>query len=304
MLASSLVDKALSPATHKAYERVTKQFVSFVQTICGKTMKPFPASPHLVMLFIADCYNSNLAASTVLTYISALSYFHKIRGFADPTQNFVVKKCLQGYHKDKSSCDHRKPITIDILHKLVASLNHTTSSHFFRLLLKAMYLLAFHALLRIGEFTSKSSANPILKAEHVTFKFVDSSVPHAFELQISGYKHSQGRTTTLYIAQNPNRNMCPVLALWNYFNLRGSFKGPIFSFMDGIAVSRNFFSEQLVLSLQWAGCNTKLYKSHSFRIGRATVAAAQGMSDDTISRLGRWSSSAVKNYIRLPVVRS
>ena len=68
--------------------------------------------------------------------------------------------------------------------------------------------------------------------------------------------------------------------------------------------SLEFFSEQLVLSLQWAGCNTKLYKSNSFRIGRATVAAAQGMSDDTISRLGRWSSSAVKNYIRLPVVRS
>ena len=130
MLTSSLVDKALSPATHKAYKRVTKQFLSFVQTICGKTMQPFPASPHLVMSFIADCYNSNLVAWTVLTYISALSYFHKIRGFADPTQNFVVKKCLQGYHKDKSSCDHRKPITIDILHKLVASLNHTTSSHF------------------------------------------------------------------------------------------------------------------------------------------------------------------------------
>ena len=32
----------------------------------------------------------------------------------------------------------------------------------------------------------------------------------------------------------------------------------------------------------------------SFRIGHATVAAAQGLSDDTISRLGRWSSSAVK----------
>ena len=148
-------------------------------------------------------------------------------------------------------------------------------------------------------FTSKSSANPILKVEDVTFKFVGSAVPHAFELQISGYKHSQDRTTTLYIAQNPNRNMCPVLAIWNYFNLRGSFKGPIFSIMDGIAVS-----EQLVLSLQWAGCITKLYKSHSFRIGRATVAAAQGMSDDTITQLDRWSSSAVKNYIRLPVVHS
>ena len=73
--------------------------------------------------------------------------------------------------------------------------------------------------------------------------------------------------------------------------------------MDDTAVSRSFFTQQLQLSLQWADCSTKLYKNHSFRIGRATVCAAQGMSLDEISRFGRWSSPAVKNYVRMPVLQ-
>ena len=107
------------------------------------------------MLFIAKCYEDNLAASTVLTYISALSYFHKIKGMIDPTCNFVVKKCLHGYQKSKTTHDYRKPITYGILMKLIASLAFTTNSHFIRIPLKAMYLLAFHGLLRLVEFTSK-----------------------------------------------------------------------------------------------------------------------------------------------------
>ena len=299
------MDKALTPATHKTYDRAVQQYVTFIDAVYNKTVNPFPASSQYVMLFVAHCYDNNFAASTVLTYISALSYFHKLRDWVDPTQNFLVKKCLQGYQKERPSCDQRKPITMSILLKLIDSLMHTTCSHFTRTLLKAMYLLAFHAMLRVGEFTSKSlHSTPILKAEDVHFKFKNLPEPYAFELKISGYKHSQGRTTTLFIEQNENANSCPVRSLWAYFKLRGHTVGPLFSFMHGNAVSRSFFTQQLQLSLEWADCNLKLYKNHSFRIGRATVCAAQGMSLEDISRFGRWSSPAVKNYVRLPVLRT
>ena len=304
-VASSLVDKALSPATHKTYQRAVQQYVKFIEDVFDKSTKPFPASSQCIMLFVAHCYDNNLAASTVLTYVSALSYFHKIRGWTDTTQNFVVKKCLQGYQKERPSSDQRKPITVNILLKLIESLNHTTSSHFTRVLLRAMFLLAFHAMLRVGEFTVKSSfAKPILKAEDVVFKFNNSAEPFAFELKLTGYKHSQGRTTTLFIEQNKNVNICPVRSLWSYFKVTGFTTGPIFSFMDGAAVTRHFFTQQLQLSLLWADCSTQLYKNLSLRIGRATVCAAQGMSMDEISRIGRWSSSAVKNYIRMPMINA
>lgn len=294
----------MSPATHKIYERALQQYGNFVQNhFQGASV--LPSCTQHIMLYIAKCYEDNLAASTVLTCISALSYFHKIKGLTDPTNNFVVKKCLLGYQKCKGTCDSRKPITYGILKKLVSSLAFTTNSHFIRVLLKAMYLLAFHALLRVGEFTAKTtnSGDPILKVTDVTFKFDNNNhIPTDFELSLSGYKHSQGKITTLYIPCNETDvAFCPVHALWMYFKLREPRSGPIFTFMHGSPVSRSFFAQQLNLSLHWSGCNTKLYKSHSFRIGKATMAAAQGMSDEVISRMGRWNSSSVKNYIRIPV---
>lgn len=303
-VAQTLTDKALSPSTHKIYERALQQYSNFVKNhFQGASV--LPSCTQHVILFIAKCFEDNLAASTVLTYISALSYFHKINNMTDSTNNFVVKKCLQGYQKSKNSCDSRRPITYGILKKLISSLAFTANSHFLRILLKAMYLLAFHALLRVGEFTAKTanSGNPILKAHDVTFKFDSNNlIPIGFELSLSGYKHSQGKITTLYIPKNETDLLnCPVHALWMYFKLREPKNGPIFTFMDGAPVTRSFFAYQLNLSLCWSGCNTKLYKSHSFRIGKATMAAAQGISDEVISRMGRWSSSAVKNYIRIPV---
>ena len=297
-----MVDKALSQVTHRTYNRAVQQYVAFIEEVFNKAVTHFPATSQYIMLFVAHCYNNGFAASTVLTYISALSYFHKIREWADPTQNFLIKKCLQGYQKEKPSTDQRRPITTNILKKLIESLQQTTCSQFTRILLKAMYLLAFHAMLRVGEFTSNSYSKPFLKVEDVNFKFSNSTEPYAFELKITGHKHSQGRQTTLLIERSKQADICPVISLWSYFKLRGPASGPIVSFMDDTAVSRSFFTQKLQLSLQWADCSTKLYKNHSFCIGRATVCAAQGMSLDEISRFGRWSSPAVKNYVRMPVL--
>ena len=128
-----------------------------------------------------------------------------LRGFADLTQNL-----LRGYHKEKSSCDHRKPVTIDILHKCVASPTHTASSQFLSSIFESLAFTCFHALLHIGELTSKSSAIPILKAQDIIFKFMDSAVPYAFVLWISEYKHSKGRDISWNVLKCSNYT----LKLW------------------------------------------------------------------------------------------
>lgn len=47
-----------------------------------------------------------------------------------------------------------------------------------------------------------------------------------------------------------------------------------------------------------AGLDTKLYKTHSFRIGAASNAWASGASQQSIAIEGRWKSSCLLNYIR------
>ena len=44
----------------------------------------------------------------------------------------------------------------------------------------------------------------------------------------------------------------------------------------------------------------KLFSSHSFRAGAASMMAAIGYSDDDIKAVGRWSSRAFMEYIKLP----
>ena len=60
---------------------------------------------------------------------------------------------LNVYQKIKASRDARLPITPPILQKMLASLANNSNSFFNRTMLKAMYLFAFHAFLRLGEIT-------------------------------------------------------------------------------------------------------------------------------------------------------
>lgn len=101
-----------------------------------------------------------------------------MNSFSDPAQSFVVKKCIQGYQKTRGQSDSRKPITTSILRKLIASLSHTTNSYFIRVLLTAMYLLAFHALLRVGEFTYSKHKHGIIQVSDVKFIYKNAYQSH------------------------------------------------------------------------------------------------------------------------------
>jgi hypothetical protein len=222
----------------------------------------------------------------------------------DPTHNFLVKKCLQGYKNKSSSVDSRLPITPSILKQLISSLPYTSKSYFVHVLIKSMYLLAFHCFLRIGEFTSSQGGHAhLLTVQCVHFVKDKSNFPIGFELTMKTFKHSKGQPVTLYVERNADKTLCPVQALWTFFQVRKPTSGPLFTFMDGSPVSRNYFTEQLRLSLIWCGLDSTRNKGHSFRIGAATTAFSNGISEQKIKAMGRWSSDAFKKYIRVPVIK-
>lgn len=266
----------------------------------------FPPNLQHLSLFIAHCYQLGLASSTVLTYVSALGYTFKMGNFEDITQHFIIKKTLQGYQKLTQTPDSRLPITPAILYKLVDSLGDSVSSYFLRVTLKAMFLLAFHAFLRIGEMTStgKKSQHFLLR-KHVSFE-VESGSPRLLEIVFPHFKHNSHPVSTHSISANSaTPKYCPVLALHQYLTVRkhDNPDQPLFSFMDGSPISRLFFTQQLKSSLKWSGLHEHNYKSHSFRIGAATTAAIQGIDESQIQLMGRWKSCAFKKYIRIPMIK-
>lgn len=292
------------PSSIATYERAISYYKFFMANYFPQAPL-FPSSVEHLSLFIAFCSHNNLACSTVTTYISVLSYMHNLGGFVDLTQSFVIKKSLQGLKKLTGKSDTRLPITLSILEQLVQSLRFTCSSYFLRSLFKAMYLVAFHAFLRVGEMThTASGAKNNIQFSDIQFQFgTSTNNPEAFELHFKNFKHNAGKSCHILLIKKFTRNadMCPVQALWDYISIRGQVDGPLFCFMDKTPVSRQFFTQQLQLSLKSCNKDVQYYKGHSFRIGGASYASEIGITDDQIQLRGRWHSKAYKKYIRVPM---
>ena len=125
-------------------------FLTFFHPILWHSFPKLPLSVSDIVLFVAYLSAKKLAPSTISTYISALSYVHKIGSFSDPTKAFVVHKIMTAQSRLCSKLDIRLPITRSILHKLVQALNHTITPAYQILLFQTMFLVAFYGFFSSG----------------------------------------------------------------------------------------------------------------------------------------------------------
>ena len=95
-------------------------------------------------------------------------------------------------------------------------------------------------------------------------------------------------------------DLCPVAVLLDHLSVRESGPGPHFVFTDERTLSRQRFIDRVKEGLVKAGVDQKKYCGHSFRIGAATTAAANGVEDCIIKTLGWWESLAYLRYVNLP----
>ena len=127
------------------------------------------------------------ADSTVHTYVSALSYSHKLSGYPDPSEAFVVVQMLEGYGKLNARLDSRLPITIHILHKLLRCASLLPLTKYQILMFQAKPSTAFFAFLRLGEITFSSTCPSPIQIHYLT-KLVNEA--HEVEIKFVNFKHS------------------------------------------------------------------------------------------------------------------
>jgi len=151
------------------YQKSTTMFHQFSHSEFHLTHW-FPATTTASVSFIAFCFQKGYAPSSITNVISAISYLHKMHKLADPTAIVVVCKRLHGANKLRTSFDQRTPVTVSILHKLVHSTPYISDCYYHNVLTAAMYFLAFHAFLRIGEIavTSMAQRGQVLQVSQLT----------------------------------------------------------------------------------------------------------------------------------------
>ena len=229
----------------------------------------------------------NYEVSTTKSYISGLSLKIKVMTIQNTTKSFVITKMLSWMERMHKRVNARKPITFEILEKIINVLLHVCNSYYEATLFAACFSVAFFGFLRVGEFALSQNSELEFGGETVIL-----NIPSSKTDQLAN-------TTKLVINSCNNRVICPVKNMINYLNARPKVQGALFCHLNHKYLTRYQVVSVLKNALKFLKLNPNDFNTHSFRIGAATSFSVLGKSDDEIKKLGRWKSSAFSNYIRI-----
>lgn len=199
---------------------------------------PLPITPTCIPLFISYLSFRKLACSTTISYLSAISYVHKIKHFNDPTKSYLFEKLLTALSRQQPSDIHLS-ITRPILPQLIFSVTFSNSSLFQCSLFSGMFLVAFYGLFLVRELASKSTqfACSVVQYSNLTFLFCQGQLQGA-KITITEYKHNTSRRPfDILLAKDVSSPFCPVTALFHYCNIRGNRPRPLFCHTDQTPIS-------------------------------------------------------------------
>ena len=302
-MVATLMQSSLQSSSLPTYQRAWNLFHRFTRLTFPGLPLQFPISIPMFCLFIAYLYDLKYAASTVNTYVSALSYSHKLSGYPDPSKASVVVQMLKGYGKLHARLDSRLPITIPICISCCNLLRYYHCQNTRFLCFRPCAALQFFGFLRVGEITFSATTPRPIQIHQLKKLVNDAHEVVGFKIEFLNFKHSYNQPP-FYLVISPQSTFCPVKILPQFLSARGDSQGALFIQDDGSPVSRSCFSAQLSSALKLCGLNPSVYKGHSFRIGAASHAAERGLSDAQIRILGRWKSNAFLKYIRVSSLSS
>ena len=163
--------------------------------------------------------------------------------------------------------------------------------------------IGFFAFLRSSELLLPDGVNydPSRHLAYGDIKINRSMGSVQVIITIKSSKTDQAKHGMCIYLNSTGKDLCPVAALLGYLKVRGHKAGLLCVHKDGSPLRRSYLVKGIRRMLQgYPTIDTSKYACHRLRIGAATTAASQGVSESIIKRLGRWKSSAYQIYIRPP----
>ena len=226
-----LIEGGIAENTRKLYISGLAKFYEYRRNT-GEPLL-WPATTQQVRAFIAFL----LVKKKSPTYATGIAYHHKINNLTDPTNNFVVRKMLEGFKRLKPQKDTRVPITIDMLKKIIEHSKFTCANPYEVSLFKSAVLTGYFGLLRISEYTSESKRN---NSHAVQINDVLRNFDGSISIVIKTSKTDQlGKGTVITFEPCNTHTICPVRALQQYLvSFRPNLKGPLFIHSNGTPLTR------------------------------------------------------------------
>ncbi len=291
--AAQLLHNGLSPSTLRVRKSQWHRYFVFCQSY---NLVPLPASAHQLCLFATYLLDvCHLTSSSIPNYLASLKSLHLFHNQpVPPLSHASVTLTLAGIRRGASRpAKQAAPITLTILHQLVAALSHPHLSGY-----RAAYLVAFYGLLRKSNVVpTSSSLSPT--AMHVCrgdFSFTEWGLLLRIRLSKQRNYGDSHVVIPFYRAASPL--CCPVTACQNHFLAHpASSTSPAFHTATCGPITAELFVNRLRSVLHQLGLRSIDYSGHSFRRGGATLAANLSVADSDIQLFGDWASSAYQRYL-------
>ena len=131
--------QALAPSSQLQYSKHWQSFKKFTNSIA------LPASSYDVGLYIVYLDSMGLKANSIRSYLSAISFVHKLNDHLDPIDKFRIKKLLDALKNMDGPKKKRAAITISLLKIIFDAIDFVAPNKFDKKLFNRSYNIKIKA---------------------------------------------------------------------------------------------------------------------------------------------------------------
>jgi integrase len=259
-------------------------------------------------------FDRGVSSATISNYLSGVRNLHVVNNVVCPElRSEQVELLLKGKKnweqavKREAGVSNRRPVTPDILRLLKARISDSDLLLIDKKMVWTVCTVLFFGAFRGHELLCKgeSTFDPAftLLFEDVKIRREAGSDEKWLEFKIKAPKEDKAGKVTVVDVYQSVPELCPVRAFvrWREAGPPAVNGQPLFRWAEGkpltAAALNRLLKERLEGFVEGAG---KWFTTHSFRTGAASWLGAVGVEDAEVQALGRWSSRAFEEYLRLP----
>jgi hypothetical protein len=281
---------AVEASSVRSYTSAFQSYLSF----CKNHHIPIDPTPDTLSLFVVYMC-SHIRPSSVRSYLSGICHaledtFPDVR--ANRNSRLVSRTLAGCFKRIANPVQRKRAFSLEDLQLLLNT--YARSDQYNDKLFLVMTFTAFWGLLRLGEVAVPDSLH-LRAPKKRTLRHPTSITEKSYTISLPYHKADRFyEGNKILIPARPDAfNPVPIFS--RYVDARDNLHGLkpfLWTQADGSPPTRSWFMARLhrIFPRDVGG--------HSLRAGGATAYALQGVPDDRIQGLGRWSSDTFKIYIR------